>query len=177
MDSLLSYYFDGNIDAYLADGKFRKQDPRFIGRDRYQPKDRKAKWFKAEDFETNNCAGSAGKAMWSGGKRIIDGNEYVTFIGYLNTCRDCPLQENCMRHPAKDCGRQMSIMLDHKLSRKLNVIDRMKTKIDSDKGRHMHSKRLGLWSRCFAISSQRNGLTDSACEEKRRSMRNGCFIV
>ena len=74
----VEYCFDHQVDAYIADGNFRKRDPRFIDRDRYQPKARKAKWFKAEDFEYDPASGTcycpAGNAMWSGGRRSIDGN-------------------------------------------------------------------------------------------------------
>lgn len=143
----VDYCFDEGVDAYLADGNFRKRDPRFIDRDRYQPKARKAKWFKSEDFEYDPIKGScrcpAGNDMWSGGKRVIDGNEYVTFTGYLNKCSDCPLQKQCMRNSVKDCGRQVSIKLEKKNKARLNSIDRMKEKVDSDKGRHIYSKRLG----------------------------------
>lgn len=143
----VEYCFDENIDGYLADGNFRKRDPRFIDRDRYQPKNRKAKWFKAEDFDydpdTHRCRCPAGNDMWTGGKRRIEGNEYVSFTGYLNKCSACPLQKQCMRHPVKACGRQVSIKLAQTVSTSLSNIDRMKEKIDSDEGRHVYSKRLG----------------------------------
>ena len=143
----VEYCFNESIDAYVADGNFRKRDPRFIDRDRFQPENRKAKWFKADDFEydaeTNSCLCPAGNAMWESGTRVIDDNEYITFIGYLNECNDCPLQKQCMRKPVKKCGRQVSIKLDRNNKQAVNVIDRMKMKIDSDKGRHIYSKRLG----------------------------------
>lgn len=67
----IEYCFDKKIDAYIVDGNFRKRDPRFIDSDRYQPKARKTKWFKAEDFDydpiTCSCYCPAGNAMWSGG--------------------------------------------------------------------------------------------------------------
>ena len=143
----VDYCFDENIDAYLADGNFRKRDPRFIDRDRYQPKARKAKWFKSEDFdydpETGGCRCPAGNAMWPSGRRVIEGNEYASFTGYLNKCLDCPLQKQCMRKPVKSCGRQVSIKLMRQNKSGLSSIDRMKEKIDSDRGRHIYSKRLG----------------------------------
>ncbi|WP_200821350.1 transposase [Oceanicoccus sp. KOV_DT_Chl] len=143
----VEYCFDQNVDAYLADGNFRKRDPRFIDRDRYQPKNRKAKWFKAEDFDydpvTQRCRCPAGNAMWPSGKRIIEGNEYASFTGYLNKCSGCPLQKQCMRRPATVCGRQVSIKLGRQKNKSVSSIDRMKAKIDSDEGRHIYCKRLG----------------------------------
>jgi len=143
----VDYCFDQNIDAYIADGNFRKRDPRFIDRDRYQPKARKARWFKAGDFsydpKTQTCRCPAGNDMWSGGSRVIDGNHYRSFTGYLDKCRDCPLLKQCMRKPIKEQGRQVSIKLAAERQSTLTNIDRMKEKIDSDKGRHCYSKRLG----------------------------------
>ncbi len=139
--------FENKIDAYVADGNYRKRDPRFADRDRYQPKERKAKWFVASDFEydsvANSCRCPADKPMWSSGKRTINGNDYQNFTGYLNDCKHCPLQQQCMRKPPKVYGRQVSIKRNNKKTDVLNVIDRMKIKIDSDKGRHVYSQRLG----------------------------------
>jgi hypothetical protein len=81
--------------------------------------------------------------MWSGGHRTIEGNAYVTFTGYLNKCSECPLQKQCMRKPVKGCGRQVSIKLARNAQTTLTTLDRMKEKIDSDKGRHIYSQRLG----------------------------------
>ena len=143
----VEYCFNADIDVYLADGNFRKRDPRFINRDRYQPQSRKAKWFKAEDFiydpTTLTCRCPAGNDMWSGGTRTIESSTYHTFTGYLNKCRDCPLLKQCMRKPIKNQGRQVSIKLATDSTTKLTDIDRMKIKIDSDSGRYIYSKRLG----------------------------------
>jgi DDE family transposase len=143
----VEYCFDNHIDACVADGNFRKRDPRFIDRNRYQPKARKARWFKAEDFsydhDTQTCRCPAGKAMWPGGTRMIDGNRYQSFTGYLNTCRDCPLLKQCMRKPIKEQGRQVSIKLTTNKKSGLTNIDKMKERIDSDDSRHCYSRRLG----------------------------------
>lgn len=135
-------------DAYIADGNYRKRDPRFADRDRYQPKERKAKWFIASDFDydskTNSCRCPAGQLMWTSGKRTISGNDYQSFTGYLDDCINCPLQQRCMRKPPEKYGRQVSIKLNANTNttKTMNVIDRMKLKIDSDQGRHVYSQRL-----------------------------------
>ena len=135
------------IDAYIADGNFRKRDPRFIDRDRYQPAERKRQQFIASDFDydhnTNRCRCPAGKAMWTSGTRKIEGNDYQNFTGYLNDCKACPLQQQCMRKEPVVYGRQVSIKLTQKKSTIPGIIDRMKLKIDSEKGRHVYSQRLG----------------------------------
>ncbi len=143
----VEHCFDQGLDAYIADGNFRKRDPRFIDRDRYQPKARKARWFKAGDFvydpETQTCRCPAGNEMWSGGTRVMGGNTYRSFTGYLSKCRNCPLLKQCMRKPVKEQGRQVMIKLSAERQSTLSPIDRMKEKIDSDKGRHCYSRRLG----------------------------------
>lgn len=142
----LEYCIDEKIDAYIADGNFRKRDPRFNDRDRYQPKARKARWFKAEDFtyrqRDNTCTCPAGNKMWQSSQRVIDDNDYITFTGYLKDCRACPLQTQCMRHPVKEQGRQVSMKLGYS-KEGLSQVDKMKDKIDSDLGRYIYSQRLG----------------------------------
>ena len=44
------YCEKANIDAFLADGNFRKRNPRFADRERFQPKERKAKYFSSTEF-------------------------------------------------------------------------------------------------------------------------------
>ncbi len=157
----VDYCFDQNIDAYIADGNFRKRDPRFIDRDRYQPKARKARWFKADDFTYD-------PDMWSGGTRVIAGNHYRSFTGYLDKCRDCPLLKQCMRKPIKEQGRQVSIKLTADKSSGLTNIDKMKEKIDSDQGRHCYSQRLGAVEPFLGISTQQSGSIDSVCGERKK---------
>ena len=74
----IKYCQDESIDAYIADGNYRKRDPRFKARDRYQPKARKAQFFKAADFDysasNDACICPAGKTMWRQRTRQIDGN-------------------------------------------------------------------------------------------------------
>ncbi len=143
----IEYCVDNDIDAYIADGNFRKRDPRFIERDRFKPKSRKAKWFRVEDFHydavTETCRCPAGNEMWKTRGLKIDGNDYLSFTGYLKYCRECPLQKQCMRKPIKEQGRQVAIKISKNNKKELNAIDTTKQRIDSDKGRHIYSRRLG----------------------------------
>jgi len=81
--------------------------------------------------------------MWSGGTRVIAGNHYRSFTGYLDKCRDCPLLKQCMRKPIKEQERQVSIKLTADKKSGLTNIDKMKERINSDQGRHCYSRRLG----------------------------------
>ena len=47
----VAYCHEEQIDALIADGNFRKRDPRFVDRARFQPKARQARWFGAAEFD------------------------------------------------------------------------------------------------------------------------------
>ena len=74
---------------------------------------------------------------------------YIRFVGHINDCRTCPLQKTCMRKPPKVCGRQVSILLGRE-ENSPRLIDLMKEKIDSRKGRLIYSKRIGTIEPVFA---------------------------
>ena len=159
----IKYCIEERVDAYIADGHFRQRDPRFNDRDRYQPDNRKARWFRANEFtynkRDNTCICPAGNKLWQSGRRVIDGNDYITFTGYLKDCRVCPLQKQCMRKPVKGQGRQVSIKVGS--SREgLSLVDKMKVKIDSDEGRHIYSRRLGTVEPVFGNINTTKRLND-----------------
>ena len=160
-DSLL-YCESKEVDAYIADGGFRKRDPRFVDRDRHQPKERKAKYFKPDDFDydadKNQCVCPAGKIMWKSNERTINENEYVIFVGHLKDCRSCPLQGQCMQKKVDKMGRQVAIKKGTTINKNMSLIDRMKMKIDSDKGRHIYSRRLGAVEPVFGNINTNKGL-------------------
>jgi len=143
----LNYCKEKSIDAYIADGNFRKRDPRFKEYERFKPKEKLKKHFSPEDFdfreESNTCYCPANKKMWKIGGRVIGGFNYVNFQGYLRECRTCPLQSKCMRKPPKESGRQVSIRAGQVKSKSPDLIVQMKEKIDSNRGRHIYSRRLG----------------------------------
>lgn len=136
------------LDVYIADGDFRKRDPRFKEYTRYKPKQRPRKYFSPADFhydeQSQSCVCPAGKAMWKSSHRTIDGNPYIGFDGYLGDCRVCPLQQQCMRQPAEKRGRQVSIRVGEGRRKEPDLLEQMRTKIDSAQGRHEYSKRLGI---------------------------------
>lgn len=71
-----------------------------------------------------------------------------------------------MRNPIKAYGRQVSIKMDQKAEAPRNVIDRMKTRIDSDHGRHMYSKRLGTVEPVFGNINTKKRLNRLALRGK-----------
>lgn len=137
-----------NIDAYIADKSFRSRDPRFKDVKRFKPKLKQKKYFTPADFtfnkKTNACHCPAGKKMWlSTPSTVMGEHTYARYEGYLNDCRQCALQKQCMRQPAKDRGRQVSIKTGKAKHPAPNLLQQMQEKIDSRKGRHIYSQRLG----------------------------------
>lgn len=143
----LNHCWNDEVDAYVADGNFRKRDPRFVDRDRYKTGDQKRQFFMAEEFsydeQNNECRCPAGKLMWESNRRERNGGTFITYTGYLKNCRECPLQKQCMRRSVKKAGRQVCIRVGEASDAKVSVIELMKRKIDSDAGRHIYSQRLG----------------------------------
>jgi len=137
-----------NIDAYIADKGFRSRDPRFKDYKRFKPKAKKKKYFTAEEFffdkEKNVCRCPAGKEMWLSVANIVMGEHiYHRFDGYLNDCKQCSLQKQCMRKPATSRGRQVSVRIGEAEQEAPNLLKQMQNKIDSRQGRHIYSQRLG----------------------------------
>lgn len=141
---------DENIDAYIADKSFRSRDPRFKDYKRFKQKTKpkQKKYFVPADFtfnkKANTCHCPAGKKMWQSQSNVVMGDYcYQRFEGYLNDCRQCTLQKQCMRKPPTDRGRQVSVRKGAAEHKPPNLLNQMQTKIDSRKGRHIYSQRIG----------------------------------
>lgn len=158
----IEHCFEHQIDGYIADNKMRKRDPRFIEQEGKKPESRKRKYFRAEDFlyreDENRCFCPAGKELWLAvDDYLLNDEHYRRFVGYLEDCRNCPLQTQCMRNPPGKMGRQVSI----KQGKEFNPprpIDLMKEKIDSRKGRSTYSDRMGIVEPVFGHIKHTLGL-------------------
>jgi hypothetical protein len=146
----IEYCRDNQIDAYIADKAFRKRDWRFKDYDRYKIKagPNRARRYTAADFQydakTKTCTCPAGKSLWLRTKsQVIGEHRYRMYQGYLKDCRACSLQSRCMRKPPKEHGRQVAIKLGQVRSGKPNILRAMQTKMDSDQGRYVYSRRIG----------------------------------
>jgi len=146
----LNHLLDEDIDAYIADNKFRKRDPRFADADKYKPvKQKKAgAKFKNTDFiyneEQKTCTCPAGRSLWLKNRKATIGNGiYIAFQGHLSDCRNCDLKKECLRRPDHTNGRQVSFRIGIK-EKAITLTQKMIAKIDSAQGRHIYSKRLGI---------------------------------
>jgi len=137
-----------NIDAYIADKSFRSRDPRFKDYKRFKKKTKPKKYFSPADFTFNqthnSCHCPAGKKLWQSQTGITMGDYlYHRFEGYLNDCKQCSLQKRCMRKAPEGRGRQVSIRVGDVVHQPPNLLKQMQAKIDSRRGRHIYSQRIG----------------------------------
>ncbi len=149
-EKALDYLEDHGLDGYIADKGFRSRDPRFQTAERHKPKKRlkpKGK-FTAADFHCDpkqkTCVCPAGKPMWlKSAKARIGHHLFMQFQAHQDACDACPLRARCLRRETQRGARQVNIRLGITQQRKAGVLERMKRKIDSERGRHIYGHRLG----------------------------------
>jgi transposase len=145
---------DLGVDAYVPDPQFRKRDVRFAdaGRHRRSVDKRheryktKKRWFSVEDFKVDDRTGKlicpAGKSLYVKNRNFITPNGYkaIAYQAPKTACRDCRLRSKCLRNP-NTVSRQVHVIYG---KRPGSITDEMKQKIDTEKGRQVYSKRLGI---------------------------------
>lgn len=155
--------FTEEIDAYVADGLFRKRDPRFADVDRYKKRHRKdtAKLkthrdlFKTEDFvfpaDLSHCICPAGKRLYRSGANVVINNfKAFKFKGPKSACLSCKLRSKCLRHPDRTLVRQVAYFVGRSEKGKNTFTEKMKHKIDSTVGRMLYGMRLAIAEPPFA---------------------------
>ena len=85
-----------------------------------------------------------------------DSGPHIRFRGYLQDCRSCPLQAQCMKHEVKLQGRQISVLIESK--RKVTQLDKMRKVIDSEDGKQMYSRRMHTIEPVFGNICSNKGL-------------------
>jgi transposase len=147
----VEYLEEAKIDGYLPDKDFRSRDPRFESAERHKPKERlKPKRFVVEDFDYDlkkkTCRCPAGNSMWLRCARVkINKNEFMQFQARESDCNECELRSRCLRSNTQRAkSRQVNVRLDMTREGKTRSLERMKQKIDSFRGRHIYSHRLGI---------------------------------
>ena len=137
------------IDAYVADNRFRKRDPRFTDYEKYKDEARKdwakgkPKLFRTDDFtfEKNmkHCICPSGRRLYRSGFNA----KVYRFKGTQTTCVGCTLREKCIRNPERTQIRQVAYFTG-KTGDGPTFTDKMKRKIDSAIGRMIYSMRLAI---------------------------------
>ncbi len=162
----LGYLEEENIDGYIADTGFRSRDPRFKQAikhkpiTRLKPKERfTVEEFKA-DIKKKSCICPAGKIMrLQCADAVIGHTRFMKFQGHKEDCDNCHLRKRCLKKEHQKSARQVAIILgtteDHKTT---SPIERMKTKIDSERGRQIYSQRLGTVEPVFGNITEAIGI-------------------
>ena len=149
---------DEKIDAYIPDIQFRKRDPRFADQQRFQEgihgkqrPDAKPSPFTSADFsfdvtqQVYRCP--QGKELTCYARNQT--NRYRTYDLYRarpQDCAACPLRSQCLSKTTAS-RRYLSIPVDRQPP---NLIDEMKAKIDTEQGKQIYARRLGIVEPVFA---------------------------
>ena len=156
---------DENIDGYVADTQFRKRDYRFADADKYKKRHRKERakkegrsnLFTAKDFtfaeDRSHCICPAGQRLHRNGANVhVSNGAYraIKFRGPKGVCLACKLRARCQRHPDRTISRQVHLILGRSDNKQQSYTQKMKQKIDSDRGRLIYSKRIGTVEPVFA---------------------------
>ena len=149
---------DEKLEAYIPDIQYRKRDPRFADQERFkdglhgrQRPDAKPGLFTVADFvfdpdqQVYRCP--QGRELSCHARHQV--NRYRTYDIYHARpadCAACPLKARCLS-TATTSRRYLSVPA---ASQPLNLIDAMKTRIDSEQGRQVYARRLGIVEPVFA---------------------------
>lgn len=155
--------FREQIDAYIADTRFRQRDPRFAEQDLYKERHKKElgqrtranALFTTKDFtfaeDLSHCICPAGKQLYRSGSNIkVKNYQAYKFKGPKSACVPCKLRNHCLRHPEKTEIRQVAYFTGKAASGTQRFTEKMKAKIDSVAGRAIYGMRLAIGEPPFA---------------------------
>jgi transposase len=162
------------IEAFIPDHNYRKRDPRYEGQEQHsakpdalwdkseKPAD-KPKLFQPRDFQVaadhSHCLCPAGKRLYRNGANCnIGGQRAIKFTGAQRDCKNCPLRAQCLRHPQRTMVRQLAIFLGRHAKAQDKASERMKRKIDSERGRQMIARRFATVEPVFGNLRYNKGL-------------------
>jgi len=140
------------IDAYIPDIQYRTRDPRFAEQGRFQPRsDAKPTLFTVFDFSFDPgkqvylCP--HGKELTCHARNQVNRHRtYDLYHARPEDCAACPLRARCLKKADTVC-RNLSIQVE---SQSPNLIDAMKAKIDSEDGKRIYARRLGIVEPVFS---------------------------
>jgi len=169
---------DEKVDAYIPDTNFRKRDERYQNQERFRdgvtkrPKKNEHKsrkeMFNWEDFEpvsplTNDKEKK--KYKCPNGKYLnqqslnhkLRNKVYKYYRAKESDCRECPLRSKCL---SKESGKARGLLIPKGYLKDreehFTYSQQMQRKIDTEKGKEIYSKRLGIIEPVFAnIRSQK----------------------
>ena len=145
-----------DIQAYIPDGNWRQRDERFAGQQVHKdkkdplwdksPKSDQPKLFGPQDFQPaedlSHCICPAGKRLYRNGQHHdLNGLKAVKFTGAKRDCLTCPLRAQCLRKPDTTPVRQVAIFIGRTPDKPEKALERMKRRIDTERGRQMIGRR------------------------------------
>jgi len=149
---------DEKIDAYIPDIQFRKRDPRFAEQERFkdgvhgrQRPDEKPGIFTLADFSFDASKQvylcPQGKELTCHARNQVNRHRtYDVYHARVEECATCPMRARCLSK-AGTSRRYLSVQVSNQPP---NLIDEMKAKIDSEEGKHVYARRLGIVEPVFA---------------------------
>lgn len=172
----LEHLEDEGIDGYIADTGFRSRDPRFADAKRHKPPSRlkPKERFSVDEFSVDlknkQCTCPAGKVMWlQCEKATIGQNHFMKFQGHKEDCDNCPLRKRCLKNVRQKSARQVAFNLGTTQQHQhTSPIARMKTKLDSDRGRQIYSRRLGTVEPVFGNITEAIGIKRFSLRGKKK---------
>jgi hypothetical protein len=149
---------DEKIDAYIPDIQYRTRDLRFANQERFkdgvhdrQRPDVKPRLYTTADFSLDpdkqvyRCP--QGKELTCHARNQT--NRYRTYDIYharVEDCAACPVKTRCLSKSTTS-RRYLSVPVD---TQPPNLIDEMKAKIDSEQGKRIYARRLGIVEPVFS---------------------------
>jgi hypothetical protein len=149
---------DEKIDAYIPDIQFRKRDPHFAEQERFKDgvHGRRRPEAKSGTFTAADFSFDAGKRVYlcpQGHELTCHAhnqvNRYRTYDVYharVQDCATCPVKTRCLSKSTTS-RRFLSVPVD---TQPLNPIDAMRAKIDSEEGKRIYARRLGIVEPVFS---------------------------
>ncbi|WP_304511297.1 transposase [Desulfopila sp. IMCC35008] len=177
----LEYLYNENIDAYVADNRFRKRDPRFVTAERYKDlpsyhfatRSGGKRLFRPEHFtfadDLSHAICPAGKKLYRSGSKVRV-KDYLAykFKGAKRDCLPCHLRRECLRKPEKTEIRQVAYFSGKKRTGKERFTEKMKRKIDTTIGRAIYGMRLAVGEPPFAHIRSTMGLDRFSLRGKKK---------
>lgn len=140
----LAYLSTEGIDAYIPDQQFRKRDPRFSTAEHHKRKKGRSKLFTKKDFRYNETDDificPAGKMLKYSCPQKLGNTEGRRYISTRSNCKECHLRKNCVR---SDKTRHRTLYVIEKFFNR-NFSEEMMNKIDTEEGREIYSRRMGI---------------------------------
>jgi len=165
---------DKGLEAFIPDQLYRQRDPRYAGQEQHTAKPEalwnksdkpaeKPKLFQPSDFKVaadqSHCICPAGKRLYrNGGNCNIGGRRAIKFSGAQRDCGRCQKRAQCLRHPQRTPVRQVAIFLGKHAKAAEKATERMKRKIDTERGREMLARRFATVEPVFGNLRCNKGL-------------------